>query len=131
MLHDSDLSATLSCCTPLSLHGVSLYRGAGHSWSDVGGLAEVKRDLVEILHWPLLYPAIFKRAPIKLQSGILLYGMPGTGKTMLAGAIAKECGLNLISVKVNSKMLYEVLLVNIFVIFVVIDLRVPSCFRST
>lgn len=100
MLRDVDLSDSLSRCSPLSLHGVSLYAGAGHSWSDVGGLVEVKHSLIEILHWPLKYPKIFKKAPIKLQSGILLYGMPGTGKTMLAGAIAKECGLNLISVKV-------------------------------
>ncbi|XP_008210116.1 ATPase family gene 2 protein isoform X2 [Nasonia vitripennis] len=99
MLRDDDLSSTLSRCTPMSLHGVNLFHGSGHNWSDIGGLASVKLGLVEILHWPLRYPEIFKRAPIKLQSGILLYGMPGTGKTMLAGAIAKECGLNLISVK--------------------------------
>ncbi|XP_058795595.1 uncharacterized protein LOC131666734 [Phymastichus coffea] len=98
-LCDADLSESLSRYLPLSLHGVSLYKGVGHSWSDVGGLAKVKDSLIEILHWPLKYPEIFKKAPIKLQSGILLYGMPGTGKTMLAGAIAKECGLNLISIK--------------------------------
>ncbi|XP_023248076.1 peroxisome biogenesis factor 1 [Copidosoma floridanum] len=99
MLLSTDLEDALTRCSPLSLRGVDLYRGEGHTWSDIGGLADVKLTLVEILHWPIRYPNIFKAAPIKLQSGVLLYGMPGTGKTMLAGAIAKECGLNLISVK--------------------------------
>ena len=98
---DEDLSNTLDRCKPMSLQGVHLYKGPGYSWADIGGLVDVKRSLIEILHWPLKYPQIFKNAPIKLQSGVLLYGMPGTGKTMLAGAIAKECGLNMISVKVN------------------------------
>lgn len=96
---EEDVAIALKNCTPISLQGVQLYEGAGHVWSDIGGLAEVKRSLVEILQWPLKYPEIFKNAPIKLQNGVLLYGMPGTGKTMLAKAIANECGVNLISVK--------------------------------
>lgn len=76
-----------------------MYKGSNHKWSDIGGLVKVKESLTEILHWPLKYPEIFKNAPIKLQSGVLLYGMPGTGKTLLAKAIANECGVNLISVK--------------------------------
>ena len=100
-LLDKDLLNTVDLYKPIALKGVDLYKGPGHSWSDIGGLVEVKRCLIEILHWPIRYPQIFKNAPIKLQSGVLLYGMPGTGKTMLAGAIAKECGLNMISVKVD------------------------------
>ncbi|XP_076762251.1 peroxisomal biogenesis factor 1 isoform X2 [Xylocopa sonorina] len=96
---EEDVASALQNCTPMSLQGVQLYKGAGHVWSDIGGLAEVKRSLVEILQWPLKYPELFKNAPIKLQNGVLLYGMPGTGKTMLAKAIANECGVNLISVK--------------------------------
>jgi peroxin-1 len=46
------------------------------------------------------YPEIFENAPLRLQSGLLLYGIPGTGKTLLAGAVAKECGLKFISIKV-------------------------------
>jgi DNA replication protein DnaC len=46
------------------------------------------------------YPEIFEHAPLRLQSGLLLYGAPGTGKTLLAGAVAEECGLKFISIKV-------------------------------
>lgn len=96
---DENVSVALEGYTPMSLQGVQLYKSGGLSWSDIGGLANTKGSLTEILQWPLKYPEIFKKAPIKLQSGVLLYGMPGTGKTMLAKAIAGECGVNLISIK--------------------------------
>ena len=99
VIEEENVSVALKNCTPMSLQGIQLYKGAGHVWSDIGGLTEVKSALVEILQWPLKYPEIFKNAPIKLQNGVLLFGMPGTGKTMLAKAIANECGVNLISVK--------------------------------
>ncbi|XP_017876289.1 peroxisome biogenesis factor 1 [Ceratina calcarata] len=99
VIAEEDLAVALKNCTPMSLQGVQLYKGVGHVWSDIGGLAEVKKSLIEILQWPLKYPDVFKNAPVKLQNGVLLYGMPGTGKTMLAKAIANECGVNLISVK--------------------------------
>ncbi|XP_012278044.1 peroxisome biogenesis factor 1 [Orussus abietinus] len=98
-LLEEDMASSFQNSLPMSLHGVNIYKGLGHCWSDIGGLEEVKRALTEILHWPLKYSEIFKNAPIKYQGSVLLYGMPGTGKTMLAGAIAKECELNLISVK--------------------------------
>ena len=46
------------------------------------------------------YPELFANCPLRLRSGLLLYGAPGTGKTLLAGVLAKECGLNFISIKV-------------------------------
>jgi len=46
------------------------------------------------------YPELFDQCPLRLQSGVLLYGAPGTGKTLLAGAVAHECGINFISIKV-------------------------------
>ncbi|KAL6424826.1 hypothetical protein ACFW04_010032 [Cataglyphis niger] len=96
---EEDMNSALENSTPMSLQGVQLYKNDSHSWSNIGGLADTKSSLMEILQWPLTYPEIFKNAPIKLQSGVLLYGMPGTGKTMLAKAIAGECGVNLISIK--------------------------------
>ncbi|KAF9510428.1 hypothetical protein BS47DRAFT_1347980 [Hydnum rufescens UP504] len=61
-------------------------------WSDIGGLHETRRVLRETLEWPTKYGAIFCQI-------LLLYGFPGCGKTLLASAVAKECGLNFISVK--------------------------------
>jgi peroxin-1 len=68
-------------------------------WSDVGGMSSTKELLIQTLKWPTLYPQIFKNCPLRLRSGVLLYGFPGCGKTMLASAVAKECGMNFISVK--------------------------------
>ncbi|XP_011299144.1 peroxisome biogenesis factor 1 [Fopius arisanus] len=99
VLEDEDLSRALDVIKPLSLYGVSLFTGDGNNWGDIGGLEEVKESLRQLLQWPLMYPGLFQKAPVKHQNGILLYGMPGTGKTMLAGAIAKECGLKFINIK--------------------------------
>ncbi len=69
------------------------------SWSDIGGLEEVKRLLKETVEWPLKYPERFKRLGIEPPRGVLLYGPPGTGKTLLAQAIASETNMNFIAVK--------------------------------
>jgi len=68
------------------------------SWSDIGGLEEVKDKLKEAVEWPLKKPEVFKRMGIRPPRGILLYGPPGTGKTLLAKAIAKESEANFILV---------------------------------
>ncbi len=68
-------------------------------WDDIGGLKGVKEQLKEAIIWPLTDPKLFKEAGIKPPKGILLYGPPGCGKTLIAKAIANEANANFISVK--------------------------------
>ncbi|CAH1183321.1 unnamed protein product [Phaedon cochleariae] len=83
----------------ISLENVSLHSPGENDFSNIGGLHDIKKVLMESLVWPVQYPGIFSNAPLRLQSGLLLYGPPGTGKTLLAAAAAKQFGLRLISVK--------------------------------
>jgi len=69
------------------------------TWSDVGGLEDVKREIVEAVEWPLKYPEKFKKFGIRPPKGVLLYGPPGTGKTLIAKAVANEADANFISIK--------------------------------
>jgi len=73
-------------------------------WDDVGGLENIKEELKEAVEWPLKHSDIFKKANTNPPKGILLYGEPGTGKTLLAKAVANESGVNFISVKGPSLM---------------------------
>ncbi len=68
-------------------------------WSDIGGLEDVKREVIEAVEWPLKYPEKFKKFGIRPPKGILLFGPPGTGKTLIAKAVANETNANFISVK--------------------------------
>jgi len=68
-------------------------------WEDIGGLEDVKGTLKEMVEWPLKNPDSFKRLGIQPPHGILMYGAPGTGKTLLAKAVANESGANFISIK--------------------------------
>ncbi|NXS10602.1 PEX1 factor, partial [Neodrepanis coruscans] len=65
----------------------------------IGGLKEVKQILMDTIMLPAKYPELFANLPIRQRSGVLLYGAPGTGKTLLAGVVAKESGMNFISIK--------------------------------
>ena len=68
-------------------------------WNEVGGLKLVKQELMESVEWPLKKPEVFKKMGIKPPRGILLYGPPGCGKTLLARAVATESEANFISIK--------------------------------
>ncbi|XP_022242825.1 peroxisome biogenesis factor 1-like isoform X2 [Limulus polyphemus] len=99
VLTDADFQAALYDFSPLSLRDLNLHTGGDKGWNDVGGLNSVKKSLKEMLLWPVKYPSLFAACPLKPQSGILLFGAPGTGKTLLAGTVAKEFGLHFISIK--------------------------------
>ncbi len=68
-------------------------------WEDIGGLEDVKQQLREAVEWPLKAPEVFEKMGIRPPRGILLYGPPGCGKTLLAKAVATESGANFIAVK--------------------------------
>jgi transitional endoplasmic reticulum ATPase len=73
-------------------------------WEDVGGLESIKQELKEAVEWPIKYSDIFKTVHTHPPKGILLHGAPGTGKTLLAKAVATETKVNFISVKGPSLM---------------------------
>lgn len=84
--------------TPTAMREVYIEIPTIH-WEDIGGLEEVKEDLREAVEWPLKTPEIFDRLGIKPPKGILLYGPPGCGKTLLGKAVATESAANFITIK--------------------------------
>ena len=69
------------------------------SWKDIGGLEDVKRELRELVQYPVEHPEMFEKFGMQPSRGVLFYGPPGCGKTLLAKAVANECQANFISVK--------------------------------
>mmetsp|Transcript_8212 Transcript_8212/g.18643 ORF Transcript_8212/g.18643 Transcript_8212/m.18643 type:complete len:826 (-) Transcript_8212:232-2709(-) len=69
------------------------------TWDDIGGLEGVKRELQEVVQYPVEHPEKFEKFGMSPSKGVLFYGPPGCGKTLLAKAIANECQANFISVK--------------------------------
>merc|ERR1719265_557624 len=69
------------------------------TWADIGGLEKVKQELKETIQYPLDYPEKFDKFGLPPSKGILFYGPPGCGKTLLAKAVANECQANFISIK--------------------------------
>ncbi len=84
--------------TPTAMREVYIETPTVH-WTDIGGLEEVKQELIEAVEWPLKNPEVFKRLGITPPKGIMLYGPPGCGKTMLARAVATESAANFITIK--------------------------------
>ncbi|KAI8474134.1 MAG: flagellar associated protein [Monoraphidium minutum] len=69
------------------------------TWQDIGGLEGVKRELQELIQYPVEHPEKFEKFGMAPSKGVLFYGPPGCGKTLLAKAIANECQANFISIK--------------------------------
>lgn len=97
-LTNEDFQRALQGFTPASLRNVKL-ESSTTTFDSIGGLRETRKVLLETLQYPTIYAPIFAQCPLRLRSGLLLYGYPGCGKTLLASAVAGECGLNFISVK--------------------------------
>jgi transitional endoplasmic reticulum ATPase len=84
--------------TPTAMREVYIEVPLVH-WTEIGGLEEIKEDLKEAVEWPLKNPDVFTRMGIRPPKGILLYGPPGCGKTLLARAVATESEANFITIK--------------------------------
>jgi transitional endoplasmic reticulum ATPase len=69
------------------------------SWDDIGGLEKVKTLLTEGVEWPLRFPEVYSHARVEPPRGVLLSGPPGSGKTLIARAIANQCEASFISIK--------------------------------
>ena len=69
------------------------------TWDDIGGLQDVKRELRELVQYPVEHPEKFEKFGMNPSRGVLFYGPPGCGKTLMAKAVANECQANFISVK--------------------------------
>jgi len=94
----ADFEAALAEVEPSALREVATEISDAR-WDDVGGMDEVKRLLTEVVLWQLRYDTLFQQAGVRAPKGILLHGAPGTGKTLLAKALAGETEANFIAVK--------------------------------
>ncbi len=93
-----DFENALKDVQPSALREVYVQR-PNIQWNDVGGLQEVKDELKEAIEWPLKHADLFAQANIIPPKGLLLFGPPGTGKTMIAKAVATTSEANFISIK--------------------------------
>ncbi|KAG7355471.1 cell division cycle protein 48 [Nitzschia inconspicua] len=88
----------LSVCDPSTLRDNKV-EVPDIKWEDIGGLEDTKRELQEMVRYPIEHRHLFERFGMQASRGVLFYGPPGCGKTLMAKAIANECGANFISVK--------------------------------
>lgn len=97
-----ELINTVSTMVPVNRIGIKFLdpkTQEKQSWSHIGGLRKAKHELWEALQLPSLYPDVFKHAPLRLPQGILLFGPPGCGKTMLAKIAAAQSKMRCIVVR--------------------------------
>ncbi|MFH0870754.1 MAG: CDC48 family AAA ATPase [archaeon] len=98
ILRKTDFQEALKVVRPSALREV-LIEIPNVRWGDIGGLDNVKQELIEAVEWPLKNKDDFVRMGVKPPKGVLIYGAPGTGKTLLAKAVANESKANFILVK--------------------------------
>ncbi|MFX1410403.1 MAG: CDC48 family AAA ATPase [Promethearchaeota archaeon] len=97
-IKDDDFIQAINMIDPSAMREV-MVEIPNVKWDDIGGLEDVKQELREAVEWPLKYPKLFEKAGIRPLNGILLFGPPGCGKTLLAKAIATESQSNFIAIK--------------------------------
>jgi transitional endoplasmic reticulum ATPase len=98
IVDNEHFSHALSVCDPSTLRDNKI-EVPDTKWADIGGLEETKRELQEMVRYPIEHRHLFERFGMQASRGVLFYGPPGCGKTLMAKAIANECGANFISVK--------------------------------
>ena len=98
IVNGEDYQKALREVTPSGMREVFI-ENPDVKWDDVGGLVEVKRELQEAVEWPMKYPTLYEKLGHKMPRGILLHGPSGTGKTLLAKAVATESEANFVSVR--------------------------------
>jgi len=97
-IKQNDFIEALKVVRPSAMREV-LVQVSDVKWKDIGGLDDVKQELMEAVEWPLKHKEAFARLGVKPPKGVLIYGPPGTGKTLLAKAVANESEANFILVK--------------------------------
>merc|ERR1719172_454502 len=91
-------NAGLTMCNPSSLRE-TVVEVPNIKWDDIGGLEDTKRNLQEMILYPIDHPEKFEKFGMTPSRGVLFYGPPGCGKTLLAKAVASECSANFVSIK--------------------------------
>ena len=98
IVNEDDYKKALMQVTPSGMREVYI-ENPDVQWADVGGLDDTKQELQEAIEWPMKYPTLYEKLGHKMPHGILLHGASGTGKTMLAKAVATESEANFVSVR--------------------------------
>jgi transitional endoplasmic reticulum ATPase len=98
IVNHEDFQKALIEVTPSGMREVFI-ENPDVKWDDVGGLEDVKRELQEAVEWPMKYPGLYDKLGHNMPRGILLHGPSGTGKTLLAKAVATQSEANFVSVR--------------------------------
>jgi len=98
IVNGEDFQKALMEVTPSGMREVFI-ENPDVKWEDVGGLEEIKKELQEAVEWPMKYPGLYDKLGHRMPRGILLHGPSGTGKTLLAKAVATQSEANFVSVR--------------------------------
>ncbi|KAL0819563.1 hypothetical protein ABMA28_007655 [Loxostege sticticalis] len=98
LLQEEDFNSALESIRSLQSQHLDAPKIPKVYWEDIGGLEKLKKELLKTIEFPIKYPHLFKNSSLK-RSGILLYGPPGCGKTLVAKAVSTELNVSFLSVK--------------------------------